>query len=74
VNDRHARLQQLKEDFDAAHKLGMEGLASGNYNALAVVIQQERATIEEQSILLAEIQAADHQLRLQAEKMPKTEE
>ena len=30
--------------------------------------------IEEQSILLAEIREADHQLRLQAEEMPKAEE
>ena len=74
MNDAHARLQQLKEDFDASHKLGMESLASGPYNALAVAIQQERAIIEEQSILLAEIREADQQLRLQAEKMPKTEE
>lgn len=52
MDDPQTRLRQLKEEFDAAHKKGMDGLGAQDYGALSEAIEQERAIIEEQSTLL----------------------
>jgi hypothetical protein len=59
----HARLRQLKEDFDAAHQRGMYSLAAHDYDALNAAILQERAIIEEQSHLLAKLREVDAERR-----------
>jgi hypothetical protein len=59
----HARLRQLKEEFDAAHRRGMASLAAHDFEAVNAAIEQERVIIEEQSQLLAKLREADAERR-----------
>jgi len=57
AGERLERLRELKAQFDAAHRQGMDALRTGNYPALDAAIRAEKAILDEQSTLLKEQQA-----------------
>jgi hypothetical protein len=48
------RFRQLKDAFDEAHQQGMDGLATGDYDALRNAIARERELIRKQAEIIAE--------------------
>ena len=48
------RFRQLKNEFDEAHQQGMDGLATGDYDALRNAIARERELIRKQAEIIAE--------------------
>lgn len=46
------RIRELKADFDAAHRKGMKGLATGDYDAMAEAVDAERQILAEQSAII----------------------
>jgi hypothetical protein len=56
------RFRALKAEFDHVHQHGMDGLKSGDHEALGDAIRRERQIIEEQGTLIDEVKV-DVQLR-----------
>jgi hypothetical protein len=52
MDSTHARLRQLKEAFDEAHRHGMHALEVGDYDLMSAAIEREREIIDEQRRLL----------------------
>jgi len=46
------RLRQLKDEFDIAHRQGMNALKSGDYAAFGDAVDRENAIIAEQTELI----------------------
>ena len=57
------RIKKLKAEFETEHKKGMDGLASGDLDALSEAICREREIIQKQAELIAEQQDAIATLR-----------
>ena len=47
------RLRQLKDEFDIAHRQGMNALKSGDYAAFGDAVDRENTIIAEQTELIA---------------------
>ena len=51
----YQRLRELREQFRVAHRTGMEALEAGDYAGFGTALEQERAILEEQKRVLAQL-------------------
>jgi hypothetical protein len=49
-----SRIRELKHQFDAQHRKGMQAVRSGDYPALDEVVKAERAIVDEHAAIIDE--------------------
>ena len=51
IRKRRAKARRLKQEFDAAHRQGMDALKKGDYAKLGKAIETERVVVKEQAAI-----------------------